>query len=133
MKCKGEGGILAIEVALCLPLLVMLIGGSVEFGLALYFQEIITNASREAARAGIVIGVTRPTQGEITNVALTYLTNAGVRCGTSCISVTGAQGSSGTDLIVSVDFPYRFVILPSFIEGFVGDITLHAATTMKHE
>lgn len=133
MRCRGEDGTLAVELVLFLPMLVMLLGAIVEFGLAMYFQEVITNTSREAARAGIVIGVPRPTEKEITNVALTYLTNAGVSCGISCISVTGAQGSSGTDLIVRVGFPYRFVILPSFIKGFVGDITLHATTTMKHE
>jgi Flp pilus assembly protein TadG len=124
---------MAVEFALLLPMLVTLVGGMIEFGLALYFQGIITNASREAARAGIVIGIPRPTQGEITNVAQTYLTGAGVSCGASCITVTGAQGSSGSDLTVRVDLPYQFVLLPGFIEDFVGQITLSSTTTMKHE
>ena len=133
MRCIGENGAVAVEFALFLPMLVTLFASIIEFGLALYFQEVITNASREAARAGIVIGTPRPTEGEVTNVALTYLTNLGVPCTASCISVSGAQGDSGDDLTVRVDLPYRFVILPGFIKGFVGDITLRAMTVMKLE
>jgi TadE-like protein len=133
MRCRGEDGAVAVEFALLLPMLVTLFAGIIEFGLALYFQEVITNASREAARSGIVMGMPRPTEGEVTNVALTYLTNLGVPCTASCISVSGAQGDSGDDLTVRVDLPYRFAILPGFIEGFVGDITLRAMTVMKHE
>ena len=133
MRCRGEDGAVAVEFALLLPMLVTLFAGIIEFGLAVYFKEVITNASREAARTGIVMGMPRPTEGEVTNVALTYLTNLGVPCTASCISVSGAQGDSGDDLTVRVDLPYRFVILPGFIEGFVGAITLRAMTVMKHE
>ena len=133
MRCKREDGAVAVEFALLLPMLVTLFAAIVEFGFGFYFQEVITNASREAARAGIIIGVPRPTAGEITNVALAYLTNFGVSCTTSCVDVTGAQGNSGTNLTVRVDVPYRFVILPGFIDDFVSDITLRSATTMKHE
>jgi hypothetical protein len=124
---------MAVESALLLPILVTLVAGAIEFGFALYFQEVITNASREAARAGIIIGDPSPTEGEIQSVALAYLTNFGVSCDASCILVTGAQGSYGDDLTVDVEVPYRFVILPGFIEGFASDITLRAMTTMKHE
>lgn len=133
MRCRGEDGAMTVEFALLLPILVMLIAGILEFGLTLYLQEVITNASREAARAGIVIGDPRPTAEEVMNVALTYLTNFGVSCEISCVSVTGAQGNSGDDLTVRVDLPYHFMMLPSFIDGFVGEITLRAATTMKQE
>jgi hypothetical protein len=133
MHWKGEGGAVAVEFALCLPMLVTLFAGLIDFGLALYFQEVITNASREAARAGIIMSKPRPTEGEITNVALTYLTNFGVPCSAACISVSGAQGNSGDDLMVRVDLPYRFMILPGFIEGFIGDITLRARAVMKLE
>jgi Flp pilus assembly protein TadG len=133
VRCTREDGVVAIEFAVLLPMLVTLFAAIVEFGFGLYSQEIITNASREAARAGIIIGTPRPTAGEITSVALAYLTNFGVSCTASCVNVTGAQGNSGADLTVRVNVPYRFVILPGFIDDFVSDITLRATTTMKHE
>lgn len=130
---KSEHGVIAVEFALVLPILIALVAGIIEFGFALYFQGVITNASREAARAGIVIGNPRPSQSEITDVALTYMTNLGVGCDASCVSVSGSQGNSGEDLTVSVAVPYRFALLKGFVEGLVGDITLRAAATMRHE
>jgi Flp pilus assembly protein TadG len=130
---KSEHGVIAVEFALVLPILITLVAGIIEFGVALYFQGVITNASREAARAGIIIGDPRPAPSEITDVALTYMTNLGVSCDASCVSVSGSQGNSGENLTVSVAVPYRFVILQGFVEGLVGDITLRAAVTMKHE
>lgn len=49
----GQTGAAAVEFAVVLPLLVLLLFGSIEFGLLLYNQEVIINASREGARSGI--------------------------------------------------------------------------------
>lgn len=133
MRCKGEEGVVAVEFALVLPILIVLVAGIIEFGFALYTQEVITNASREAARAGIILGDPRPSAGEIATVASSYMTNLGVSCGASCVSVAGSQGNSGDDLTVSVAVPYRFVILEGFLEDWVGDMTLRATSTMKQE
>ena len=48
-----KGGAL-IELAIVLPLLVLLLIGAVEFGILYYNKQVITNASREGARAGII-------------------------------------------------------------------------------
>jgi Flp pilus assembly protein TadG len=69
MHLKREEGAAAIEFALLLPLLMLILFGIIEFGLVLYNQEVITNASREGARYGIVIGSPRPTTGQIQGVA----------------------------------------------------------------
>ena len=133
MRGKSEHGVIAVEFAFLLPILITLVAGIIEFGFALYFQQVITNAGREAARAGIVIGDPRPNQTEIADVALAYMTNLGVSCDASCVSVSGSQGDSGEDLTVSLAVPYQFAILQGFIEGLIGDVTLRAAVTMKHE
>ena len=49
---KGNNGASAVEFAVVLPLLVLPFG-IIEFSLALYDKAMITNASREGARAGI--------------------------------------------------------------------------------
>lgn len=43
-------GVSAVEFALVLPLLLVILFGIIEFGLVLYNQAVITNASREGAR-----------------------------------------------------------------------------------
>lgn len=47
---RRERGAAAVEMAIILPVLIMLLGGIVEFGRALYIQNMATNAAREGAR-----------------------------------------------------------------------------------
>jgi len=51
---KNQKGAALVEFGLILPLLILLIFGVIEFGLLLFNQQVITNAAREGARAGIV-------------------------------------------------------------------------------
>ena len=53
IRKKNHGGAM-VEFAIVLPLLLLIIGGIIEFGLLVYNKQVITNASREGARAGIV-------------------------------------------------------------------------------
>jgi Flp pilus assembly protein TadG len=133
MYLKREDGAAAVEFALLLPLLMMILFGIIEFGFVLYDQEVITNASREGARFGIVIGDPRPATGQIQNVVDTYLTNAGLDSGNATVSVAGAQGASGTDLTVSVAYPYNFLVLPNFAASLGSILNLGATTVMKLE
>ncbi len=50
-----QKGAAAVEFALLLPVLMLITFGIIEFGLLMYNQQILTNASREGARAGIVV------------------------------------------------------------------------------
>ena len=61
MEAKRRRGAVAIETALMFPLLVLLIFGMIEFGLLLYNRQVLTNASREGARFGIVQDTPRRT------------------------------------------------------------------------
>ncbi len=54
MKIKSENGASAVEFALVLPLLLVLVFGIIEFSIFLYDKAVITNASREGAQAGDV-------------------------------------------------------------------------------
>lgn len=49
---RGQEGSAAVELALCLIPLVLLIGGIVDFGDAYFTQQVVSNASREGARYG---------------------------------------------------------------------------------
>ena len=46
----GERGAAAVEMAIVLPLLLLVMGGMVDFGRALFTQNVATNAAREGAR-----------------------------------------------------------------------------------
>lgn len=51
---RNQNGATAVEFAIILPVLILVLFGIIEFGLVLFNKQIITNASREGARAGIV-------------------------------------------------------------------------------
>jgi Flp pilus assembly pilin Flp len=53
MRTRRESGASAVEFALVLPLLLLVIAGVVDFGRALFTQVTLTNAAREGARAAI--------------------------------------------------------------------------------
>ena len=69
---KSQKGATAVEFAIILPLLLLLIFGIIEFGLLLFNRHVITNAAREAARAGIVVRIPRLSNAEIETVARNY-------------------------------------------------------------
>ena len=54
MVIKNQDGATIVEFAIIAPLLFLLIFGIIEFSLLLFNKHIVTNASREIARAGVV-------------------------------------------------------------------------------
>jgi Flp pilus assembly protein TadG len=130
---KSQNGVAAIEFAIILPLLVLLLFGTVEFGLLLYNQQVITNASREGARAGIVAQSPRLPDAQIAAVVTSYCGGNLITFGSpttpnSVITRTGSTFQS--DLTVDVTYNYSFLVLSSF--GF-GPLNLTARTVMKME
>jgi Flp pilus assembly protein TadG len=128
---RREHGAAAVEFALLLPLLMLLLFGIVEFGLALHRQQVLATASREGARVGIRQTAPRPTSGDIERAARNVLTQAGVAG--AVVAVAGAGGASGTDLRVDVELPHRFFVLPNLAPGIAASVRLRSRTVMKHE
>ena len=53
-RLRGERGAALMEMALTLPLLLLVTIGAVEFGRAYQTWQVVTNASREGARVAIL-------------------------------------------------------------------------------
>ena len=131
----GQG---LVEFAIILPVLLILIFGIMEFSLLLYNQHVITNASREGARYGIVSRAPRRSLAEIQAVVDNYCGNHLITFGagtpTTEIQPDPTSGAVfGDDLTVLVTFPYDFLTLPAFIADLAGGLDLRAQTTMKYE
>jgi len=132
MKIRQQEGGSALELAIILPVMILIVFGIIEFGLILYNQQIITNASREGARAGIVARSPRLSSGEITNVVNAYCSGNLVTFGSAIspnVSINNTGGTSfGDDLEVQVTWRYEFLVLPDYL-----DRDLLARTVMKYE
>jgi Flp pilus assembly pilin Flp len=109
---RGQDGAAAVEFALLLPLLVLLLFGFIQFGLAFNTRIQATNAAREAARQA-VIGIDN--WGDVNGVQFWQLVRdrAGVGSITNCSFTT--EDVVGGTLTVKFDFPLKLVIpfLPS--------------------
>lgn len=135
LSCRK--GTAAVEFAIILPLLVVLVFGIIEFSLLLYDKHVITNASREGARYGIVFRDTeRVPDAEITQKVNEYCSNYLVTFGavnSPTTTITRSGSSPGDSLTVTVSFNYDFLVLPNFIQTLAGVKTLNAVTVMRME
>lgn len=148
MRLKKQKGAAIVEFAVILPLFLVLVFGIIEFSLLFYDKAVITNASREGARAGIVAPSGDPAQrstnayikGVVTNYCQNYLITFGTDTLTdSDITITPESesvrdaASFGDDLTVAVSFHYDFLLLPGFIGDLIGGTDMVATTVMKME
>ena len=134
MRKLNERGAVAAEFALLLPVLLTILFGTIEFGMIMYSRELITNASREGARAGIIQVSPKPTSGQITTIATTYLTGTGINPADVTITVTGAGGASPATLTVATTYRYPWLIpyIPTLL-GLPRPLPLTGQTIMRHE
>ena len=131
---KHERGSVAVEFAILLPLFIMFVWGAIEFGLAYYTQEVLTNATREGARAGIVQAVPKRTVTDIQSIVTAYVTTAGLSTTGLSTTVAGAGGAFPAPLTVTSTYPHRFSVISMITAGSVPTtITLSASTVMRHE
>lgn len=136
MRIHNRKGIALVEFAILLPLLLILVFGIIEFSLLFYNKAMITNASREGARAGIVSQSPRVSDGEITAIVNNYCQNYLITFGSggSLTTTIVREGSNfGDDLTVTVNYNYGFLVLPNFIASLVNPMNLSATTLMKME
>ena len=133
----NQNGAAAVEFAIVLPLLVTLVFGIIEFSILFYNKAMLTNASREGARAGIVYADPRITDGDIEtvvdNYCKDYLITFGTGDDTLSVTVSRSGTEAGDSLTVTVDYHYGFLVLPNFISTLIGGLDLSAVTVMRME
>ncbi|NKE56517.1 pilus assembly protein [Lentzea sp. PSKA42] len=125
-----DRGATAVEVALLMPILLMLVMGIVDFGRALHAQITLTQAAREGVR---VVALKQPDPATRTQNAATGLSGVGVAV-TACPAT-----SSNASAEVEATYTFEFVtpiggIAALFGGGGYGDpIELSAKGVMPCE
>ena len=137
---QNNRGVAAVELAICLPILILLVCGSIEFGIMFYNRQVITNASREGVRAGIVEGTKIADIKQIVedycDGKLINLNGSNTLQPSLIFTNTDADGNNEPDpdtnnnLFVRVDYDYDFLF--GGILGFTNKI-LSAQTIMRME
>jgi Flp pilus assembly protein TadG len=134
MRRFDERGVAAAEFALLLPALLLILLGIIEFGMIMYGREVVTNAAREGARAGIVQGPPKRTEGEIVTIAENYLANTGINSSNVTFTVTGEGSVSPNNLTVQATYQYNFLFpyIPMMV-GIPSPLNIQTQVVMGHE
>ncbi len=134
---KNQLGASAIEFAIVLPLLMLVLDGVTEFSLLLYDKVILTNAAREAARTGIIIKAPKLTNAEISQVAQDYCRNFLISFGASESTLVTINQTFDpvyqSPLTVSVSFKYKSLLISSIITSIKSPIILTSTVTLLNE
>jgi Flp pilus assembly protein TadG len=131
---KKSSGVSAVELALFLPILVLLVFGVIEFGILLHDKQVVTNASREGVRAAIAATTTGYKTDDIKQIVINYCTNHLINLGGSNdlaadkIAISGPDGQN--DITVTVLYDYNFLFAK--IIG-INTTTLGSETVMRLE
>jgi len=154
-RSSNERGQAVIEMALTLPLLLIIVFGIIDFGFMFQRYEAVTNAAREGARLGVLVSSAGYTDVEAQNRALDYLRASGLNgtvrsCGgaevkdtmcaqmaTSTVSVLGTTPPKTVDQVtMRVEYDHEFSFLGPFMRLFGstwGTIRLGSASSMRKE
>jgi Flp pilus assembly protein TadG len=119
---KRRSGVSTIEMALVLPMLLMLVLGGLDYGLQFYAWDVMGDAARDAAREA---AVRDGTAAQAQAVAVQRL--SGLH-GAFAITVTMPTGTS-TDVTVHISVPVSDVSLGYFHSGR----TIETSVTMRKE
>jgi Flp pilus assembly protein TadG len=143
-RARGQRGAVAVEFALIMPILCLLVFGIIEFGYMLNRDMIIGNASRDGARAAslgdtyaqIKTGVESELAASGIPITPATGTTITISCkkpdGTVCSSAYDTDAVSGSTTIVSVKYDYT--LITPMISSILGNVvTLEQSTQMRVE
>jgi Flp pilus assembly protein TadG len=125
-------GSVIVEFALFLPIILVLMFGIIELGAAWNAKQMLVNASREGARMGSLLNDPSNGNTQVIQMVTGFLQQSGYPGSFSVVSA-GADGNPGDQVQVTITSDYQFPVLSSFLSPSIANITLTAATIMRHE
>jgi Flp pilus assembly protein TadG len=128
------------EMAILLPVLLLLVFGIIEMSNAWRTFQVVTNSAREGARVAILSSAD---QADVTTRITTSMTTGGLdpaRPGAQiivqCVDLNGQTANrvcsgSGETVQIRIEYPFTFNVLGR-LSGLVP-ITISSTSTMRHE
>ncbi|MBZ0169186.1 TadE-like protein [Candidatus Methylomirabilis lanthanidiphila] len=131
-RIGGEAGSTIVEMALILPLFLLLVFGIFEFGRAWLIINTLNHAAREAVRLASVTPNLTTNNGAVITKATTILTSAGIAGAT--VTNTAATGTPlETTVNIALTYTWLTGIGPLLGFSFAGTIPLSSSATMRYE
>lgn len=127
---RNERGAALLETAVVLPLVLLVSVGIFEFGRAFQTWQVITNAAREGARVAVL---PNPAAGAVEARVTAYLTSgqlpnpASASINVNRNAAINIGGTNASASVVTVQYPFNFVVLNPVANLVVGGSTLGAS------
>jgi Flp pilus assembly protein TadG len=139
---QAERGAAMLEVALTLPILLLVCVGILEFGRAYQTWQVLTNAAREGARVAVLpdattTGVEDRVKNYMKAGRLAKWDDADIDWDGNATINIGA--TTATASVVTIDYPFEFMVLSGVAKLVTssstigGDITMSASAEMRNE
>lgn len=135
----GNRGQSLVEFAIALPVLLAIVIGIFEFGMAWNQRQVVTNAAREGARVAVLED---KNETHVEDAVANYLTNANLDPDLATVTYdnVGGAGDYGLPTTVNLSYPYEFRFIGPIVALLQGDdsamagtIQLQTTAVMRHE
>jgi Flp pilus assembly protein TadG len=133
---RDERGAAAVEFALILPVIILLLFGIIEFGRAWNVKQVLTDAAREGARVAAVNNSILPA-GDIDALVRTTVADAAQRAGLDTdpavleITLSGIGGGPTAPAIVDLQYNYEPLFGTWVLKS--GTVPLGSRFAMRNE
>ncbi|QGY40648.1 pilus assembly protein [Pseudodesulfovibrio cashew] len=124
---KSRRGTTIVEVALLLPIFMMIMMGTMDFARLYWTQSVVRGAAYEGVRAAIL---EETTNSQVESIILSELATGGVTQ-TASVSVGSRQPEQPVDVTVSV--PFSFLAIDGLIPSLAQVTQVSATAVMTHE
>ena len=153
---RGDAGAAAVEFALIVPILLILVFGIIDFGLAMYSQTMVGNAAREGVRTASLEGtqlnaefaVSQALTGIIgtkplvvtdpSAVAYGFQVKCTIANGTWCTGWSANGGGTtpapqGATVSVTITYSYKWLTPIQIVKGIPSSLKITRTSTMVVE
>jgi Flp pilus assembly protein TadG len=136
---RRDDGAELIEMAIVLPLLLLLFMGMVDFAFLFQRYVVLTNAAAEGARVASLPGYST---ADVTARVAAYATDSGIQGPVTtvrtAVALPGGAGSGpwpGSQVTVTHVYNFRYVTPMAALFGGTmnGSVTITARATMRHQ
>ncbi len=127
-----EKGASAIEFALAMPIVFLVLFGVFELGLAFWYQQELTSAVREGARRGSTITARTWDQAKIKGYVTTYMDGVGLTDSSRLVTCTNSCpcSAAGQTLTVTATYPVRMAVISNLTKLFYSTSAVAASKTL---
>lgn len=136
-RWRSERGAELIEMAIAMPLLLLIVMGIVDFGFLFQRYLVLTNAAMEGARVAVLPGYSiNDAQLRASTYARTGGVPAPVNALATPVSLPGANGGSWPGMQITVTHVYRYQYIgpiAGLFGGSFSSVTLTAQSTVRRQ